>query len=175
MDRHGANKFITYLGALPNQPCSDRDCWNRSRWFRIAQGRVLEQEMDILTDAHTHTRRCSTSQRIILPCIIHEMHIIASIMIAVTHTQPHTHTHAHAHSSTPQWLCIQNIFACDGRRNPRIYLFMCVCVCVGGWLGICGYPVALLIVELDGRYELNFISVIHTFPMPFFCCITKWS
>lgn len=117
------------------------------------------------SQTHTHTRRCSTSQRIILPCIIHEMHIIASIMIAVTHTQPHTHTHAHAHSSTPQWLCIQNVFACDGRRNPRIYLFMCVCV--GGWLGICGYPVALLIVELDGRYELNFISVIHTFPMPF--------
>lgn len=23
-DRHGANKFITYLGALPNQPCSVR-------------------------------------------------------------------------------------------------------------------------------------------------------
>jgi len=55
MDRHGANKFITYLGALPNQPCSDRDCWNRSRWFRIAHGRVLEQEMDIHTHTHTHT------------------------------------------------------------------------------------------------------------------------
>jgi len=47
------------------------------------------------SQTHTHTRRCSTSQRIILPCIIHEMHIIASIMIAVTHTQA---THAHTHT-----------------------------------------------------------------------------
>lgn len=127
MDRHGANKFITYLGALPNQPCSDRDCWNRSRWFRIAQGRVLEQEMDILTDAHTHTRRCSTSQRIILPCIIHEMHIIASIMIAVTHTQLHTHTHTQQHA--PMALYTKCICLRWQEESQNLSVHVCVCLC----------------------------------------------
>jgi len=51
---------------------------------------VLEQEMD----SPIHMHRCSTSQRIILLCIIHEMHIIASIMIAVTQTYTHTQTEA---------------------------------------------------------------------------------
>jgi len=84
---------------------------------------VLEQEMD----SPIHMHRCSTSQRIILLCIIHEMHIIASIMIAVTQT--HTHTHR-------QKLCIQNVFACHGRGNPRIHLCICVCVDDSVFVGI---------------------------------------